>query len=138
VVTYAQVAALLGRPRAARAVGQAMAALGGDRPEGAGEVTEVPWHRVVNAQGGISPRPRVAGMLTQRLRLQGEGVPVRRGRVDLGRYRWDGPAGRPRRRPAAAGRAPRPWDLWRGRPAGHRPGAGRAAAPIEARFDEEE
>jgi methylated-DNA-protein-cysteine methyltransferase-like protein len=93
VATYGQIAALLGRPRAARAVGSAMAALGGARSalEGARSrrgVGEVPWHRVVNAAGGISRRPRPSGMLTQRLRLEGEGVPVRRGRVDLRRHRW--------------------------------------------------
>jgi methylated-DNA-protein-cysteine methyltransferase-like protein len=78
VVTYGQVAAMLGRPRAARAVGRAMHGCPGD----------VPWHRVVNASGGISPRARMEGMLTQRMRLSGEGVALRRGRVSLARYRW--------------------------------------------------
>jgi len=78
VATYGQIAALLGRPRAARAVGWAMRRCPGD----------VPWHRVVNASGGISPRARMEGMLTQRMRLTGEGVPLRRGRVPLERYRW--------------------------------------------------
>jgi hypothetical protein len=35
-------------------------------------------------------------MLTQRLRLEQEGVPVRRGRVRLRQHRWAGP-GRARR-----------------------------------------
>jgi methylated-DNA-protein-cysteine methyltransferase-like protein len=98
VATYGQIAALLGRPRSARAVGQAMAALGG--PRGARGVTEVPWHRVVNAHGGISRRAGT-GMLTQRLRLEGEGIRIRAGRVDLGRYRWEvgsGPSRGPMRR----------------------------------------
>jgi methylated-DNA-protein-cysteine methyltransferase-like protein len=86
VVTYGQVAVMLGAPRAARAVGWAMKHC----PPG------VPWHRVVNAQGGISLRANVAGMLTQRIQLEQEGVPVRRGRVSLARHRWTGP--RPRRR----------------------------------------
>jgi methylated-DNA-protein-cysteine methyltransferase-like protein len=86
VATYGQIAALLGYPRAARAVGQAMKAV----------PAHLPWHRVVNAQGGISLRGNVAGMLTQRLRLEQEGVPVRRGRVRLRQYRWAGP-GRARR-----------------------------------------
>jgi len=80
VVTYGQVAARLGAPRAARAVGGAMRAC----PE------DVPWHRVVNAQGRISRRRRDAGMLTQRIRLEQEGVPLRRGRVVLERFRWEG------------------------------------------------
>jgi methylated-DNA-protein-cysteine methyltransferase-like protein len=87
VVTYGQVAALLGRPRGARAVGQAMRAC----PHG------VPWHRVVNARGGISARPRMEGMATQRIRLQQEGVAFRRGVVNLSRYRWHAAAAAPRR-----------------------------------------
>ncbi len=83
VVTYGQIAALLGWPRAARAVGHAMRHC----PPG------VPWHRVVNASGGISLRANVGGMLTQRLLLEREGVPVRRGRVRLDRHRWKGPRG---------------------------------------------
>jgi hypothetical protein len=35
-------------------------------------------------------------MLTQRLRLEQEGVPVRRGRIRLREHRWKGP-GRTRR-----------------------------------------
>ena len=80
VVTYGQVAALLGAPRSARAVGAAMRRCPDD----------VLWHRVVNAQGGISRRRRVAGMLTQRIRLEQEGVPLRGGRVVLARCRWEG------------------------------------------------
>jgi methylated-DNA-protein-cysteine methyltransferase-like protein len=82
-VTYGQVAAMLGRPRAARAVGGAMRRC----PPG------VPWHRVLNAAGRISRRARAAGMLTQRLLLEREGVTLRRGRVDMARYAWDGVAG---------------------------------------------
>jgi methylated-DNA-protein-cysteine methyltransferase-like protein len=77
-MTYGQIAGALGRPRAARAVGQAMRRC----------PLDIPWHRVVNARGGISRRPRMSGMLTQRLRLEGEGVPLRNGRVRLTRYRW--------------------------------------------------
>lgn len=80
VVTYGQVAALLGYPRAARAVGQAMRHC----------PPTLPWHRVVNARGGISVRGNVGGMLTQRILLEQEGVRVRRGRLALGRYRWSG------------------------------------------------
>lgn len=86
VATYGQIAALLGQPRAARAVGQAMRHC----PPG------VPWYRVVNAGGGISRRGNVGSMLTQRIRLEQEGVRLRGGRASLDRYRWQGP--RPRRR----------------------------------------
>jgi len=79
VVTYGQLAVLAGFPRRARAVGRAMRECPGD----------VPWHRVVNAQGAISPRRVMSGMLTQRIRLEQEGVRVRGGRVSLRRHRWD-------------------------------------------------
>jgi len=91
VATYGQIAAILGWPRAARAVGQAMRHC----PSG------LPWHRVVNAQGGISLRGNVESMLTQRVLLEQEGVSVRRGRIRLERYRWRGPR-RPRRLDLAA------------------------------------
>jgi methylated-DNA-protein-cysteine methyltransferase-like protein len=81
VATYGQLAALLGCPRAARAVGYAMKRC----PAG------VPWHRVLNARGAISLRGNVAGMLTQRVLLEQEGVPVRGGRIRLGSHRWTGP-----------------------------------------------
>jgi methylated-DNA-protein-cysteine methyltransferase-like protein len=54
----------------------------------------LPWHRVVNARGGISQRRRAAGMLTQRILLEQEGVRFHRGRVVLDRHRW---GARPRR-----------------------------------------
>jgi methylated-DNA-protein-cysteine methyltransferase-like protein len=86
VGTYGQIAALLGYPRAARAVGQAMK----HAP------SHLPWHRVVNAQGGISRRANVGGMLTQRVMLEQEGVVARRGRIRLREHRWTGPRrGRP-------------------------------------------
>ena len=77
VATYGQIAALVGKPRSARAVGQVMS-----RADG------VPWHRVVNAQGGISRRSRMTGMMTQRIRLEQEGIVFRRGRVVMSRFRW--------------------------------------------------
>jgi len=79
VATYGQIAALAGRARAARAVGLVMRGC----PPG------VPWHRVINHQGGISKRANASGMLAQRVLLLGEGIRLRRGRVPLDRYRWD-------------------------------------------------
>jgi methylated-DNA-protein-cysteine methyltransferase-like protein len=83
VATYGQVAALVGHARSARAVGGAMRRCPDD----------VPWHRVVNAQGRISRRRWGSGMLTQRIRLEQEGVRLRHGRVPLTRYQWE-PIGR--------------------------------------------
>lgn len=79
VATYGQVAALAGTPRAARAVGWALRAL----DEGA--AARVPWHRVVNAAGAISPRPGLSPEI-QRRRLRAEGVRFVNGHVDLGRH----------------------------------------------------
>jgi methylated-DNA-protein-cysteine methyltransferase-like protein len=92
VVTYGQVATLVGAPRAARAVGGAMRRC----PRG------VPWHRVVNRQGGISRRDNLDSVMRQRFLLEGEGVRFVRGRVDLARYRWRGASPGAARRAAGA------------------------------------
>lgn len=85
VVTYGQVAAILGQPRGARAVGVALGAL---RPP---LQDTVPWHRVINAAGRPSHRDGFwAGI--QREMLEAEGVRFdRRDHVDLKRVRWKGP-----------------------------------------------
>lgn len=98
VATYGQVAALAGLPRHARLAGYALHGL----PEG----SDVPWHRVINAQGRVSARSEpgpAAGL--QRHLLEEEGVVFDlAGRVDLKRFRWDPDAAEP---PAAASRPPR-------------------------------
>lgn len=83
MVTYGQVAAMAGRPGRARQVGWALAAL----PHG----TPVPWHRVVNARGEVSPRSGGGPhALIQRTLLEEEGVELDpRGRIDLARFRWE-------------------------------------------------
>jgi methylated-DNA-protein-cysteine methyltransferase related protein len=92
VLSYGDVAALLGRPRAARGVGRALAGLG--------EGSDVPWWRIVNGRGCIS-LPGPAGRL-QRLLLAQEGVSFRgRECLDLRTYRWAGPG------PASADRTAR-------------------------------
>jgi len=85
VVTYGQVAAILGHPRAARAVGTALHHL----PKPLARV--VPWQRVVNAAGRISIRGDVVRPDLQRDLLESEGIVFRGGRIDLGTYRWKGP-----------------------------------------------
>lgn len=80
VLTYGQVARLLGTPRGARAVGWALRAL----PDRA---RAVPWHRVVGAGGRISFREG-PGPELQRRRLRQEGVRFGAGRVDLARHGW--------------------------------------------------
>jgi methylated-DNA-protein-cysteine methyltransferase related protein len=81
VATYGQVASLAGLKGHARQVGYALHAL----PDG----TAVPWHRVVNAAGGISLRAMPGGELVQRGLLEREGIKLDpRGRVPLARVRW--------------------------------------------------
>lgn len=82
VITYGAIAQLLGEPRKARQVGWAMAATPASRPA-------IPWHRVINARGEISPRHALDAGARQRKRLEAEGVVFNRdGSVDLERYLW--------------------------------------------------
>ncbi len=85
VVTYGQVAALLGAPRAARAVGMALRHLPCPLTK------KVPWQRVINASGGISLRSDVRRAEEQRWLLEEEGVAFNRnGKVNLEKCRWRG------------------------------------------------
>lgn len=84
VTTYGAIAAMVGRPMGARAVGYAMRAL----PEG----TDVPWHRVINAQGRISLKARHPHETDlQRHLLEREGIAFdAEDRIDLRTYGWVG------------------------------------------------
>lgn len=87
VATYGQVAELAGLPGCARQVGYALHALS--------EQQSVPWQRVINARGEISPRSERGMDEVQRQLLEAEGVGFDpRGRVSLERYQWR-PRGRP-------------------------------------------
>ncbi|HEY7473117.1 MAG TPA: MGMT family protein [Gemmatimonadota bacterium] len=90
VTTYGHVAALCGKPRAARTVGWALHAL----PEG----SDVPWHRVINARGGISISKVGLPPELQRALLEAEGVEFGDdGGVDLRTWGWSGPRVRRKR-----------------------------------------
>lgn len=82
VATYGQVAHLVGLGRGARVVGYALfqVAPGSD----------IPWQRVINAQGEISESPHRQGNDDyQRILLRNEGVVFdESGRIDLMQYRW--------------------------------------------------
>jgi len=82
VATYGQIARVAGMPGQARLVGYALNALRDRSP--------VPWHRVVNARGQVSPRSGGGPMdVLQRLRLEREGVRFdERGRIPLARLQW--------------------------------------------------
>ena len=98
VATYGQVAHLAGLGPNARQVGYALHALP--------ERSLVPWHRVINARGTISLGPLGGADVTQRLRLEREGVRFdAHGRVDLGLFGW-----RQGSRAASHSRAPSPGD----------------------------
>ncbi len=91
VATYGQIAAMIPSPAGispedykayrARWAGSAMAACPPD----------VPWQRVINSQGKISPR---RGAEQQRQLLEREGLVFdSKDRVDLVRFAWTGPSG---------------------------------------------
>ena len=80
VVTYGQVAALAGLPRAARMVGRIL----GNLPKG----TELPWHRVINAAGKISLPEDSPSFKLQKARLQEEGVVFSNNRISLKKFNW--------------------------------------------------
>lgn len=79
VMTYGQIAAVLGKPGGGRQVGWAMRHC----PDG------LPWHRVVNAQGRVSTHNLHGDFNMQRALLEDEGVEFDlTGRIDLACYRW--------------------------------------------------
>jgi methylated-DNA-protein-cysteine methyltransferase related protein len=80
VAAYGQIARWLGWPRGARTVGWALRAL---------DANDVPWHRVINAQGEISLRNDDG---RQRRLLEAEGVRFdAAGRIDMQVHGWSGP-----------------------------------------------
>ena len=79
VMTYGQLAELLGEGYTARTVGYVMHAAD----------DTVPWQRVINAQGACSTGRVVLPPDLQQRMLAAEGVEFNaRGRCDLERYRW--------------------------------------------------
>lgn len=81
VTSYGAVAAMAGKPRAARGVGWTLSGLPED--------TDVPWWRVVNRRGEIStPRFNHLAQL-QRALLEAEGVEFEGGRIPLERFGWN-------------------------------------------------
>ena len=80
LLSYGQVAAMAGSPRAARIVGGILFRLGPD--------SKIPWQRVVNSQGGISTfrvgsgERQVALLKTEGIRFQASG------KINLKLYQW--------------------------------------------------
>ncbi|MBP6786479.1 MAG: MGMT family protein [Candidatus Promineofilum sp.] len=87
VTSYGRIAAMLGRPNAARAVGYALSALAGKQQAD----PPLPWYRVINHAGRISTPDMDGGANQQMKLLRAEGVAVSDElRVDLGLYLWEG------------------------------------------------
>lgn len=89
VVSYGQIAAMIGSPRSARVVGWAMHQLDSLFPE---QVEQYPWWRVINAKGMISTTCHEHTAQAQKEHLEEDGVTVeeREGSfwVDIEKYRW--------------------------------------------------
>ena len=81
VATYGLIAALIGKPRAARQVGWALHV----NPEPG----VIPCHRVVNKSGGLASAFAFGGQEVQKSLLEAEGVEVGEDNtVDLEKYLW--------------------------------------------------
>jgi len=77
VVTYGQIASLVGRPQCSRMVGQVM--------HNVPEELHLPCHRVVNSRGRL-----VLGWTEQRVLLENEGVRFKaNGFVDMKKSQWE-------------------------------------------------
>ena len=81
VITYGQLASLAGLPGAARLAGSVLCGLP--------EKTELPWHRVINAQGKISLPVNSAGYKKQLQRLKAEGIEIKNGKISLRIYGYN-------------------------------------------------
>lgn len=78
VISYGQLAAIAGLPRAARFVGTLLRNL----PEG----TDLPWHRVINAQGKISLPVDSESYREQVRRLKNEGIEFTNTKINLRKF----------------------------------------------------
>ena len=79
VATYGQIAAMSGQPRSARQVARLL--------HSSSNKYDLPWHRVINAQGGISLTGSQAEK--QRQKLLDEGIEISStNRIDLTVFQW--------------------------------------------------
>ncbi|KAK3703172.1 Alkyltransferase-like protein 1 [Vermiconidia calcicola] len=94
VTSYGHIATLVGYPERPRQVGVCLKHLpdASDQPNARYNGDTVPWQRVINSKGAISPRG-VGGAARQEAALAQEGVEVGRGSlgertVDFSTYGW--------------------------------------------------
>lgn len=80
VANYGQIARIAGLGRRARLVGYAL--------HSAPDELELPWHRVINAQGKISFPKGSARYQRQRGLLEAEGLVFTGDRISFNAYRW--------------------------------------------------
>ncbi len=87
VMTYGQISRLMQERLSALAVGWALRAVPDNEPK-------IPWHRVINARGGISTTKLLNHVPhLQRHLLEAEGVVFnKQGLVPLADYQWQPPA----------------------------------------------
>ncbi|TAM10727.1 MAG: cysteine methyltransferase [Nevskiaceae bacterium] len=81
VASYGQIALRAGLPGRARLVGKALA----ETPDG----LELPWHRVLHADGTVALARGSSGFDEQCRCLRAEGVAVRNGRVSMRAFGLD-------------------------------------------------
>ena len=81
VATYGQIASLSGYPGQARQVGYALNKVPDE--------VDIPWQRVINANGQISPRANPIFEEIQQRILESEGICFGvDGRIDMAKFQW--------------------------------------------------
>lgn len=81
VATYGQIAKLAGKPQGSRGVAWIL--------HSSSTVHQLPWHRVLNAQGRISFEVGSHNFRQQKKRLEKEGVEISAdGRLSLPKFQW--------------------------------------------------
>ena len=83
VTTYGDIAKALGRPRSAKFVGYALHA--NPDPE------NIPCYKVVDRKGNLAPSFAFGGIEIQKALLEGEGITVVDGKVDLEKFLYQFP-----------------------------------------------
>ncbi len=91
VASYGQIAWIVNAPTP-RMVGYALAGLPDNSPNNSPDHADVPWQRVINSQGGISPRGDPVSSGRQQKLLEAEEIEFGQNRrVDFARFGWGGP-----------------------------------------------
>jgi methylated-DNA-protein-cysteine methyltransferase-like protein len=100
VATYGQIAELAGKPQGSRGVAWIL--------HSSSTAYQLPWHRVLNAQGKISFEIGTHNFRQQKKRLEKEGVDLTvDGRLSLARFQWKKKAPKKRTKAKAQATTPR-------------------------------